>query len=185
VIIDSLTGFHGGDQNDAGQTRAFLHQARCLAYLGAAVIVLHHDGKAETAKDYRGSSDFKAAVDCAFHVANFSADGKLGKLIVRCYKSRFGFTGELVYDYAGGKLFPAGQSTATQTVTEQLTALLRLNPGINARDFDQKAHERGIPRHRARDWRNQGVLSGAIRRERGANRNVWRFFLAEEEHDAG
>ena len=58
IIIDSMSAFHGGDENSASETRAFLNQARQLADLGATPIVLHHDGKADTAKDYRGSSDF-------------------------------------------------------------------------------------------------------------------------------
>jgi hypothetical protein len=181
VIVDSMSAFHGGDENSASETRAFLHQLRRLADLGAAVAVQHHDGKAESAKDYRGSSDFKAAVDCAFHVSNFSEDGKLGKLVLRCYKSRFGFAGEVVYEYASGKLLRAEQATATQTVTEQLTALLRTNPGVGARDFDQLAANRGLGRNRARGWLNDGVLSGAIQMARGRN-NGRRYFLSGDHH---
>jgi hypothetical protein len=101
VVIDSLAAFISGDENSASDMRAFMHGTRRLVDLGATVIVIHHDGKAESARDYRGSSDFKAAVDQAFHVSNISADARLGRLSLRCFKSRYGFTGSLVYDYAG------------------------------------------------------------------------------------
>ena len=90
IIVDSMIAFHGGDENDAAETRAFMQQCRMLADLGATVLVLHHNGKAETAKEYRGSSDFKAAVDAAFHVSNFGPDGRLDTLRLHCFKSRFG-----------------------------------------------------------------------------------------------
>ena len=75
--------------------RAFMNQCRKLADLGATVAVVHHDGKADSARDYRGSSDFKAAIDGGFHVTNFGENGLLDKLVLRCFKSRFGFAGEL------------------------------------------------------------------------------------------
>jgi hypothetical protein len=37
VVVDSLAAFHGGDQNDAGEMRAFMHRCRRLADLGATV----------------------------------------------------------------------------------------------------------------------------------------------------
>ena len=77
VVIDSLIAFLEGDENDATAMRAFMHGSRRLADMGATVNVIHHDGKAGSAKDSRGSSDFKAAVDQAFHVTNISRDGKL------------------------------------------------------------------------------------------------------------
>jgi len=180
VIVDSLAAFHGGDQNDAGEMRAFLHRCRRLADLGASVIVVHHDGKAETARDYRGSSDFKAAVDLAFHVSNFGADGLLDKLILRPFKNRLGFTGELSYQYAGGRFIRGDEMEARQTASEQLTALLRLNPGVTVRKLDHLVNARGIGRDRARRFLSDGVLSGAIRRETG-RKNERRHYLTEAE----
>src|ERR1017187_9540118 len=103
VIVDSMIAFHGGDENDAGETRAFMQRCRTIADLGGTAAVIHHDGKSDTAKDYRGSSDFKAAVDAAFHVSNSGPDGRLGIIRLRCFKSRFGFAGEILYHYRGGR----------------------------------------------------------------------------------
>jgi hypothetical protein len=183
IIVDSLAAFHGGNENDAGEMRAFMRQCRTLADLGCTSLVIHHDGKAETAKDYRGSSDFKAAVDAAFHVSNFSDDGKLGKLVARCYKSRFGFSGEIVYQYADGAFMrDENLNAAVQTANEQLIALLRTNPGIATAAFEDLADKRHLGRNRARQFLIEGVVSGSIRREPGP-RNIKHHFLTIEGSD--
>jgi hypothetical protein len=180
LVVDSLVAFHGGDENDAGETRNFMHRCRRAANLGATVVVIHHNGKAETAKDYRGSSDFKAAVDLGFHVTNFG-DGCLDKLILRPFKTRIQVNGELAYDYAGGRFIRSGRMEAQQTVNEQLIALLRLNPGVTSRKFEELAMERGIGRQRAREFLGAGVLAGSVRRETGA-RNTKKHYLKQVEN---
>jgi energy-coupling factor transporter ATP-binding protein EcfA2 len=166
IIVDSLSAFYKGDQNDASEMRGWMNQCRQLTDLGATAAVLHHDGKAETAKDYRGSSDFAAAVDIGFHVTNVSDNGHLGKLVLRCFKSRFGFAGSVIYTYTNGQLLQAQEPEAvTRTVTEQFTALLRLNPGINGKKFESLASERKLGRNRARAFLNAGVLANTIQRE--------------------
>jgi len=183
VIVDSLAGFHGGDQNDAGEMRAFMHRCRRLADLGATPLLIHHDGKAETARDYRGSSDFKAAIDMGFHVSNLGDVGRLGKLVLRPFKSRFGLSGEVVYEYADGRLTRAESADARQAVTDQLVSLLRTNPGVSAKRFEDLANKGGLGRNRARTFLNGGILSGSIRREGGSN-NTKRHFLASEDGNA-
>lgn len=66
IIFDSLVAFHPGSEQDADETRAYMHQFRQLAAHGATVIVIHHTGKADTSKEYRGSSDIKAAIDVSW-----------------------------------------------------------------------------------------------------------------------
>jgi hypothetical protein len=177
VIVDSFSAFHGGDQNDAGETRAFMNRCRRVADLGACVIVIHHDGKAEASKDYRGSSDFKAAVDQAYHVASFGCDGRLDKLVLRPYTSRIGAAAEITYSYADGQFLRDDAAEARQTVSEQLMALLRLNPGVTARKFDDLVNDRGLGRNRSRTFLGDGILSGAVRFEPGP-KNAKRYFLA-------
>jgi archaellum biogenesis ATPase FlaH len=178
IIVDSLIAFHGGDENDAKLMREFMARCRKLADLGATVIVIHHTGKAETAKDYRGSSDFKAAIDVGFHVANVSSNNLLDKLHLRCFKSRFGFSGELVYRYAGGKLTrDIDQGAPAKAMTERLTDLLRSNPGISKTNFEARSGELGLGRNSAREFVAAKLLSGAIRKETG-KKNSTRLFLA-------
>ena len=184
VLIDSVVAFFGGEsENDAAAMRKFMHGPRRLADLGASVILIHHDGKADSARDFRGSSDFKAAVDVAFHVTNSSPDGKIDTLRLRCFKSRFGFSGDLVYRYAGGRMLRDDATGApARTIADQLTALLRQNPGATAKDFEAKAHREGLGRNRARTFLNDGVLSGVIRRETGAQR-AQHYYLAGVENE--
>jgi hypothetical protein len=178
VTVDSLVAFHGGDENDAGQMRAFMGQCRKAADLGAAVLVLHHNGKAETAKDYRGSSDFKASVDVAFHVANTSSDSRLGTLRLRCFKSRFGFSGEIAYRYENGRFIREGNSVVpVRTAVERLIELVRENPGITAHEFEHLAMAQEIPQHRARRFLHEGKANGSVCveiGERNTRYHTWR-----------
>jgi GTPase SAR1 family protein len=181
VLIDSLAAFLGGDENSASDMRDFMHKARRLADMGATVVVIHHDGKAESAKDFRGSSDFKASLDQGFHTTNISSDGKLDRIRLRCFKSRFGLNGEIVYHYAGGRFVRDERPDAPiKTVTAQLTALLRQFPGLNASQFEDKAAAEGIGRNRARDFLGDGVLSGFIDLRTGS-RNAKKYWLKEAE----
>jgi hypothetical protein len=179
VIVDSLAAFNVGDENSAADMRRFMHQCRRLADLGATVIVIHHDGKAETSKDFRGSSDFKASVDQAFHCSNLGSDGKLDRLTLRCFKSRFGLGGSLIYRYAGGRFLRDERPDApARSIADRLTALLRQNPGIGARKFEEAAAKQDLGRQRARDFLANGVLGGLIRRE-DAGRNRFKHYLQE------
>jgi hypothetical protein len=181
IIIDTKAAFMGGDENSATETRVFMKQLIALAGLGATLILVHHDGKAESARDYRGSSDFKAAVDQAFHVTNHSEDGHLGKVVVRCYKSRFGFSGQVVYDYAHGELSLKESGDRTpETLNEKLTSIIRTNPGICSTAFEKLAAKLSIPNHRAREFLAAGILTKSIRREAG-KRMKYHHFLASAE----
>jgi hypothetical protein len=163
LVVDSKVGFQDGDENDARETRAFMNRCRRIADLGATVLVLHHDGKADTAKDYRGSSDFKAAIDVGFHVSNSSSNIRLDVLRLRCFKSRFGFTGELVYRYAGGQLLRDDNPSAPAfTLVDQLSNLLRSNPGVSGSKFESLAEQHGLGRNQARRFLNNGVVGEVI-----------------------
>ena len=177
VVVDSLSAFYDGDQNDASAMRGFTQSCRRLANLGATVIIIHHDGKAESAKDYRGSSDFKAGIDQAFHVSNFGEEG-LDKVTLRAYKSRYGFVGSLMYCYADGKFLRAEAGEAAQSVTEQLVSLLRTNPGIRSRQFEELAAKRNLGRNRARMFLNDGLLSGLVEVRTGPG-STKRYYLVD------
>ncbi len=153
IVVDSLIAFHGGDENDSGQMRALMQRSRRLADLGATALVIHHDGKANSAKDFRGSSDFKAAIDQGFHVSNSSSDRRLGSIRLRCYRSRFGFSGEIRYNYAGNGFTQAQEPTAlARTNDEDLKELLRQSPGVSATEFERLAAGKNLGRNRARDF---------------------------------
>ncbi|MGA2147978.1 MAG: AAA family ATPase [Bryobacteraceae bacterium] len=177
VVVDSLSAFCDGDQNDATVVRALMHRCRRLADLGATVVVLHHSGKSETSKDYRGSSDFPAAVDCAWHLTSLPTDGLLDKLVLRAYKNRFGAARELAYSYAGGKMVRVDAGEVKATVSEQLMAIIRCEPGITSTRFQDVAAERKLGRDRARKFLHDGVLAGTIIRRPGSKKNEMRHYL--------
>jgi predicted ATP-dependent serine protease len=63
IIVDSLSAFYEGNENESAAMREWMSQCRTLADLGATVLIIHHTGKGESTQDYRGSSDFKASID--------------------------------------------------------------------------------------------------------------------------
>jgi hypothetical protein len=65
IVVHSSVSFHPGDENDAALTRQYMTQYAGLAKLGATVLLEHQSGKADSARDYRGSSDYKGACDIA------------------------------------------------------------------------------------------------------------------------
>lgn len=181
IIVDSLSAFFVGDQNSASDMRTFMNQCRRPADLGAAVVVLHHDGKGDNAKDYRGSSDFKASVDIAFHVSNAARAGRLARIVLRCFKSRFGFSGEVVYQYANGRVERTHSSSAA--TSEKFAALLMEHPGVSGARFEQLATGAQLGRNGARKYLDEGQSLGTVRQQ-GTGRNVRYFPGAVAENHA-
>jgi hypothetical protein len=157
VIIDSLIAFHPGAENDSSETRKYLAQYRRLTALGATVVLLHHSGKSDTARDYRGSSDIKASVDVAYKLTDLGDGSRLSLLELRAFKQRFSVTPRLVIRYEDGR-FTADGHEAIKTVTEQLADLLRANPGVSVPEFEKLASDRKLGRNRARDFLENNAL---------------------------
>ena len=167
IILDSLIAFLDGDENDAKVVRAFMQQIRRLADVGAAVIVLHHTGKGETSRKYRGSSDFKASVNVGYTLVNLGS-GELDRLRLEAFKTRFTASTDLILHYADGRFVSDDRPIAVQrTVTEQLTDLLRSNPGIRSSDFENLAAQGDLGRDRARRFIRDGLATGRVEQEGG------------------
>jgi archaellum biogenesis ATPase FlaH len=161
IVVDSLVAFHGGDENDATQTRAFMQKLRRLADLGGTVVCLHHSDKSETSKDYRGSSDFKASIDVGYHLANLGDPSRLVKLRLRAFKARFSVLPEVILNYIDG-VFRIDTRAPIVTVTETLRDLLIAHPNIGKKEFEDLATNKGIARGKARDFINASVASGHV-----------------------
>ncbi|MFL6448692.1 MAG: AAA family ATPase [Bryobacteraceae bacterium] len=180
VVIDSLIAFLEGNENSATEVREFMKQLRQLANLGATVIVLHHTGKAETAQQYRGSSDLKGAIDIGINIKNMG-EGVLGRIVLQAFKARFSVDQQLVLNYSGGEFASDDRPYAVaRTVTERLTSLLREHPGVTKSQFENLANDLKLGRNRARSYIQTGVMVGEIRVESGRN-NALYHFLAEPE----
>ena len=133
IIYDSLIEFHPGSEQSSTETREFMRHFRTLANLGAVVIVLHHTGKAETSKLYRGSSDIKAAVDTAYVLLrNSQQPEELAELSMNCFKARMapGMNFGMVFKKRHG-FTPSEAFKPTRTVEEIITEILEASPNRN------------------------------------------------------
>ena len=172
MIFDSLVAFHPGSEQDSSETRRFMDGFRRLASLGASVIVIHHSGKGDSSKDYRGSSDIKASVDTAYHVGS-TDPGQLQSITLKPFKQREGNASETRIEYRDGVFHPSGR-----TNTEIVRDIVRLTPGINSTEVVSRATKAGVSKHRAEEVLTQGQANGWLTVQQG-HRNAKRCFLAD------
>jgi hypothetical protein len=173
IVIDSLSAFfNGSNENDAVEMRTFLNQARILIRTGACgVLILHHPGKAESAKTFRGSSDLKAAIDTGYVLIN-SGDGLLERLHLKSFKVRFlAQKRELLLDYHdGGFTSEDRPAVIRESMIQTLTKLLDSMAGCSKKQFVAAAMSTGlITQIRARTFLDDGVACGSIQREKGSH----------------
>lgn len=89
IILDSLTRFHTGDEDKAGNMSALYNDALkpLTRETGACVVLLHHANKSDSNSSYRrsrGSGEIVANVDAGFDVRPIG----VGLLTVANFKSR-------------------------------------------------------------------------------------------------
>jgi hypothetical protein len=179
IIFDSLISyFDGQSENDSAAIRRYTQGFRKLAEMGCTVLVLHHSGKGETTKDFRGSSDIKASIDTGWHLANFG-EGRLERLRLRAWKCRFAIAPDLLLTYADGE-FLAEESSTLQSANESLTHLLKANPGIKAAAFEALARDRSLGRDRARKFLKEGEEAKRINRQRGDHNSAFYSWAGDE-----
>jgi archaellum biogenesis ATPase FlaH len=184
IVVDSLVSFHGGNENDATETRAYMHGFRRLADLGATIIVLHNSGKGESSKDYRGSSDIKASVDVAYHLANIGANpSRLELLCLKTFKARFTVQPETIFRCVGGR-FRIDSRSPSQTKTDLLRQLLIANPGIKGLEFEALASDKGLGRDRARKFLKDSIDSGAVQALSGSFNTHFHTWVAPDTEDS-
>jgi archaellum biogenesis ATPase FlaH len=150
IIVDSFVAFHPGNENDAKETRAYVNLMRRLASLDAAIVSIHHNGKAESAQKYGGSSDIEAAVDVAFTVRN-SGGYRLEKVQVEVFKSRFTTAEVLTFQYDHG-VFSYTSDKVASSADGKLHDILEANPRIMQTEFESKAKDIGVSRGDARKF---------------------------------
>jgi hypothetical protein len=145
IIYDSLIEFHPGYEQSSTETRAFMRHFRKLAYLGATVIVLHHTGKSETSKQYRGSSDIKAAVDTAYLLERPTQQPEeLRELSMNCFKARLAPGKDFGMRFQRGRGFVCSDAyRTTRTVSEIIVEILTTNPDCNQTRVLELGHSMG------------------------------------------
>lgn len=150
LIVDNLIAFCPSAENNSEDMRRYLAPCRKLASMGCSVVLLHHTGKGETSRDYRGSSDIKASVDIAYRLINLGDGTKLSIMELKPFKQRFTVTPQLTIRYDDGVFSVDNQGTIARTVTERLVDLLKFNPGISVAEFQKLANDQQLGRNRAR-----------------------------------
>lgn len=177
IIFDSLVGFHPGSEQDASETRRHMQAYIALAAAGAAVIVLHHVGKAETAKQYRGSSDIKAAVDLAYVLESLSEpDAGIRSLRLKAFKNRLTLPETLCIEYRDGRFDLSNHRSETNR--EIIERIIGAHPGASKSEIENLASASGIGQKRTRVLLDDGVRAGWLTPEIGPRGRV-SYRLAE------
>lgn len=166
IIVDSVIAFHPGTENDSNETRKYMTQYMGLTAMGATVLLLHHTGKSETSKDYRGSSDYKASIDIGYKLTSFGDGMRLSMLELKPFKQRFSVKPGVRILYNDGS-FSLSEPEPRKGVTEMLGDLLKAHPGTTKSDFEQFAADQELGRNRARDFLANGIKGGTVRVETG------------------
>lgn len=180
IMFDSFIAFFGGQsENDSAEIRRYMDFFRRLAHAGCTILALHHSGKGEGTKDYRGSSDIKAAIDSGMLLSN-SGQGRLARLCLKPWKSRFSIANEIALCYTDGQ-FTAIEASPTRTLTDRFVELLKTHPGINMREFERLAAEKDLSRDGARRFLNEGVNANTISRAKGDHNTRMHTWVGAEE----
>jgi hypothetical protein len=170
IIFDSLIEFHPGSEQSSTETRAFMRYFRALANLGATVIVLHHSGKAETAKIYRGSTDIKAAVDTAYHLESIDKESnRLGKLSLKCFKGRLVPGQNFGLEFREGEGFVACDvPMVTKTVEGIIEGILETHPRCNQKTVVRLGRDQGCSKRQL----EHSLRNGYWHKESGPHNSI-------------
>ncbi len=179
IVYDSLIQFHRGSEQDSSETRRYLNQYRHLANQGAAVLLLHHTGKGENAKQYRGSSDIKAAVDQAFCLELIGeAERSIRTLRLTPFKSRIAHVDPLRIEWSeqGFRL----SESRIKTNREIVEGIIAARPDMNGKEIVSCAQAAGVAKNRSEALLVDGVRDGWLSVSTGL-RNSKTYRLAGED----
>jgi len=181
VIFDALIAFHEGDEQSAVDTRKHMAKYRRLAADGAAVIVLHNTGKSESAQQYRGSSDIKAALDMAYLlevIGEGTAGTGLTNLRLVPFKTRVEPLTPIHIGYSDGR-FENAQEHHRSSEWEYLERALRLHANSSGRELIQIL-KGDVPKNRIPNLLLEGIQKGRIEIVPGGRGNGQRYRLRDQ-----
>ncbi|MFN7545166.1 MAG: AAA family ATPase [Acidobacteriota bacterium] len=167
VVVDSLSAhFDGDSENDAVQVRAWFQRLRRLASAGAAVVVIHHSGKGDAGKNYRGSSDVLAAVDAAYLLEADAEGEPMQNLKLTCFKLRAAEEPRAIHLKLGGSCFEVTADPSNDRQRDRLDRLAdaigRHSSGMTAREVDGLAGELKVSRGDIRDGLKRLEIDGRV-----------------------
>jgi KaiC/GvpD/RAD55 family RecA-like ATPase len=160
LIFDSLIAFHPGDEQDASETRRYFQYFRNLTAAGATIILLHHTGKSENAKQYRGSTDIKASVDMAWLIEKLGdSAGLLSELRIVPFKNRIGAGKTIPVSFRDGQFVTEKRAESNLEIFERV---LGLHPNSKQNEIVKLGMAAGLPKHRIEELLVQGVQQGRL-----------------------
>jgi archaellum biogenesis ATPase FlaH len=172
IVVDSMIRFlEDGSESDSKVISKFFAPLRKLSQLGATIIVLHHTGKGESTREYRGSSDIKTALDIGWTMSNAGVS-ELTEMKLKLFKNRVAAPEELALKYEDGN-FLLGTPDALERST--LAQLLYDHSGIVQKEFVKLATERGLGRNKAQRFVEDGIVSGEVLLKKGSNNSTWLY----------
>lgn len=165
LIFDSFVAFHPGNEQDATETRNYMNWYRELAANGATVIVIHHTGKGENTKDYRGSSDIKASLDVGL---TLTAKKPLLKLLqLRPFKTREGVLDPINVGLEGAEFVPIATEFVepSDPLWKLVEAAVAASPALKQADYIKLFPD--APVGKIRKILLTGETNGTFRTEKG------------------
>ncbi len=166
IIVDSMIRFlEDGSESDSKVINKFFAPLRKLSQLGATIIVLHHTGKGESTKEYRGSSDIKAALDIGWTMSNAGVS-QLTELKLKLFKNRVAAPEEIALKYSNGEFL---LRTPEALERSTLAQLLFDNSGIVQKDFIRLAIDKGVSRYKVEKFITDAIGSGEALVKKGLN----------------
>ena len=162
IIFDSFIAFNPGNEQDATETRRFMKNFGKLAESGATILFIHHSGKGENTKEYRGSSDIKANLDVGLLLTQ--KQPLLRALELRPIKAREGIIEPIDIASDDGSHFVATKDRDRETVEN----IIREHPGINTSHIFEAA-EQTISKKRIKEILDTGERAGYFRKTKGQN----------------
>lgn len=159
IVYDSLIQFHSGSEQDSSETRKYMLHFRNLANAGASVLILHHTGKGDNSRQYRGSSDIKASVDQALVLESVGdSESGIHALTLKPFKNRIAEAPTLRIDFSGGVFAVASGSSRTNR--EIVISLIAQNPDLSGRDISALAAAAGVAKNRCEALLIEGTRDG-------------------------
>jgi KaiC/GvpD/RAD55 family RecA-like ATPase len=176
LIFDSLIAFHPGDEQDASETRRFLQYFRNLTAAGATIILLHHIGKGDNARQYRGSTDIKASVDVAWLLEKLGDPaGPLKDLRLVPFKNRIGTCNTIPVSFREGCFVTEQRAESNREIFERL---VRTNPNSTGVEIHKLGMAAGLPKNRIAQLLVDGVQQGWLQMKSGKH-NAKYYSLVE------
>jgi hypothetical protein len=182
IVVDTLSrSMDGDDENDTQHIGKFWARFDKLLRANCSIIILHHSGKGDSTKTYRGSSDIPGPADYHFVLSNESpSKQRLTKMKLQRVKQREpadAFSEDVLINISA-----TGEFTAEMPEDEsndKLLALLRENQGVTGNKFEELAKEIDIGQTAVRKFLADKVKSEEVEKRKGEAKNSWNYFVVE------